>query len=157
MVGREKGFSDKELTAALEELFAEGEAGARAREQLAFDLAAGPSKDLIVLFGAGHFGRKTLSGLRKLGIAPIAFIDNDARLWNSSVEGVEVLSPEEGARRHGGKATLPDGSVADNAAMTKSGETAATILRWYLWMHILAGWTITPLLFAGLAGLLRND
>jgi hypothetical protein len=33
----------------------------------------------------------------------------------------------------------------------------ARLLRWYLWVHILAGWTITPLLFAGLAGLLRND
>ena len=33
----------------------------------------------------------------------------------------------------------------------------APMLRWYLWLHILAGWTITPLLFAGLAGLLRND
>jgi hypothetical protein len=32
----------------------------------------------------------------------------------------------------------------------------ARILRWYLWLHILAGWTVTPLLFAGLAGLLRN-
>jgi len=32
----------------------------------------------------------------------------------------------------------------------------ARILRWYLWLHILAGWTITPLLFAGLAGLLRS-
>jgi hypothetical protein len=37
------------------------------------------------------------------------------------------------------------------------GETApARVLRWYLWLHILAGWTITPLLFAGLAGLLRS-
>ncbi len=33
---------------------------------------------------------------------------------------------------------------------------AARMLRWYLWIHILAGWTITPLLFAGLAGLLRS-
>lgn len=39
-----------------------------------------------------------------------------------------------------------------------TGETfPARLLRWYLWVHILAGWTITPLLFAGLAGLLRND
>jgi hypothetical protein len=30
-------------------------------------------------------------------------------------------------------------------------------LRWYLWIHILAGWTITPLLFAGLSGLVRPD
>jgi hypothetical protein len=34
---------------------------------------------------------------------------------------------------------------------------SARLLRWYLWIHILAGWTITPLLFAGLAGLLRAD
>jgi hypothetical protein len=32
----------------------------------------------------------------------------------------------------------------------------ARLLRGYLWLHILAGWTITPLLFAGLAGLLRS-
>ena len=32
----------------------------------------------------------------------------------------------------------------------------ARLLRWYLWVHILAGWTITPLLFAGLAGMLRS-
>jgi hypothetical protein len=31
------------------------------------------------------------------------------------------------------------------------------LLRCYLWMHILAGWTITPLLFAGLSGLVRPD
>ncbi|MBI3721614.1 MAG: hypothetical protein HY248_03595, partial [Fimbriimonas ginsengisoli] len=31
----------------------------------------------------------------------------------------------------------------------------ATVLGWYLWLHILAGWTLTPLLFAGLSGLIR--
>ncbi|HTR61144.1 MAG TPA: hypothetical protein VMH37_05530 [Candidatus Binataceae bacterium] len=31
----------------------------------------------------------------------------------------------------------------------------ASLLRWYLWLHILAGWTLTPLLFAGLSGLIR--
>jgi hypothetical protein len=36
------------------------------------------------------------------------------------------------------------------------GTMPATLLRGYLWLHILAGWTITPLLFAGLAGLLRS-
>ncbi|HEX4209638.1 MAG TPA: hypothetical protein VHY56_04535 [Candidatus Binataceae bacterium] len=58
--------------------------------------------------------------------------------------------------RHGERATLP-GGLPNNSTMTMGGETAATMLRWYLWLHILAGWTITPLLFAGLAGLLRND
>jgi FkbM family methyltransferase len=40
------------------------------------------------------------------GIEPIAFTDNDARLWNTSVEGVEVLSPEVAARRYGGQASF---------------------------------------------------
>jgi hypothetical protein len=40
----------------------------------------------------------------------------------------------------------------------RSGNTlSARLLRGYLWIHILAGWTITPLLFAGLAGLLRTE
>lgn len=38
-----------------------------------------------------------------------------------------------------------------------SGTAAATALRWYLWLHILAGWILTPLLFAGLSGLIRPD
>jgi hypothetical protein len=59
--------------------------------------------------------------------------------------------------RQAGKVTLPGGSAAGDLAMTEGREAAAKILRWYLWIHILAGWTITPLLFAGLAGLLRND
>jgi len=106
MVSGARGLAEKDMTAALEELFAEGEAGATAREQSAFDLIAGPSKDLIVLFGAGRVGRKTLAGLRKAGIEPLAFADNDTRLWNTSVEGVDVLSPEEAAQRHGDQATF---------------------------------------------------
>jgi len=31
------------------------------------------------------------------------------------------------------------------------------LLRAYLWLHILAGWVITPLLFVGLSGLVRPD
>ena len=106
MVAGANGFSDKDLTVALEELFTDGEAGATAREGAAFDLAAGPSPHRIVLFGAGHFGRRTLSGLRKAGIEPIAFADNNPRLWNTSVEGVEVISPQEAAQRHGEQATF---------------------------------------------------
>jgi len=48
-------------------------------------------------------------------------------------------------------------ATAPAARDEQSGTTAGTLLRWYLWLHILAGWTITPLLFAGLSGLLRND
>ncbi|MGA2410490.1 MAG: hypothetical protein ABSG46_08910 [Candidatus Binataceae bacterium] len=55
-----------------------------------------------------------------------------------------------GAEIDSGEPNPKDGLTARRAA-------AATMLRWYLWMHILAGWAITPLLFAGLSGLLRND
>jgi hypothetical protein len=34
---------------------------------------------------------------------------------------------------------------------------SGTVLRWYLWVHILAGWIITPLLAAGLTGLVRPE
>ena len=34
---------------------------------------------------------------------------------------------------------------------------AGSIVRWYLWFHILAGWVLTPLLFAGLSGLIRVE
>ncbi len=48
----------------------------------------------------------------------------------------------------------------DPAAGTWSAEPAelaGTMLRWYLWFHILAGWVLTPLLFAGLSGLVRVE
>lgn len=98
------GLSDAELTAALGDLFAEGEAGARDRESSAYDLAAGLAKRPLVLFGAGQLGRITLAGLRRLGVEPIAFTDNNQRLWNTTVEGVKVLSPREAARLHGDQA-----------------------------------------------------
>ncbi|MGD0074887.1 MAG: hypothetical protein ABSD31_11180 [Candidatus Binataceae bacterium] len=37
------------------------------------------------------------------------------------------------------------------------GVVPAVVLRWYLWVHIIAGWIFTPLLFAGLSGLIRVD
>ncbi len=40
---------------------------------------------------------------------------------------------------------------------TMAGRIPARLLRWYLWVHIVAGWTITPLLLAGLSGLIRPD
>lgn len=32
-----------------------------------------------------------------------------------------------------------------------------SMLRCYLWVHIMAGWILTPLLFAGLSGLIRVE
>jgi len=111
------GLSEKELTTALDDLFAEGEAGARDRESIAYDLEAGLTKKPLVLFGAGQLGRITLAGLRRLGVEPIAFIDNNSRLWKMKVDGVPVLSPQEAARIHGNQAlfivTIWRGKSAD--------------------------------------------
>jgi hypothetical protein len=41
--------------------------------------------------------------------------------------------------------------------MREPSSLPSRMLRWYLWLHILAGWMITPLLFAGLSGLVRPD
>jgi hypothetical protein len=50
----------------------------------------------------------------------------------------------------------PTGDKPATAAESFRETLPAHLLRWYLWLHILAGWTITPLSFAGLAGLLRS-
>ena len=50
--------------------------------------------------------------------------------------------------------------VADPASGewgTANATAAGKLLRWYLWFHILAGWVLTPLLFAGLSGLIRVE
>jgi hypothetical protein len=38
----------------------------------------------------------------------------------------------------------------------QNNKRSGTMLRWYLWLHILLGWIFTSILVAGLAGLIRN-
>jgi FkbM family methyltransferase len=70
------------------------------RERTAFDRACWPHGERLILFGAGGLGRKTLTGLRKVGNEPLAFVDNDRSLWGKDVDGMPVLSPHEAARRY---------------------------------------------------------
>ena len=55
----------------------------------------------------------------------------------------------------------PRHAVSGRATLVGESPDASSLpsrlLRYYLWLHILAGWTITPLLFAGLSGLVRPD
>jgi FkbM family methyltransferase len=55
----------------------------------------------MVLHGAGRLGRRTLAGLRAVGREVLAFTDNDPGRWGGGVDGVEVLSTAEAARRYG--------------------------------------------------------
>ncbi len=71
-----------------------------------YDKCAGQLGDRIVLFGASDLGRRTLAGLRSLGIEPLAFADNDPRKWGGKVNGLSVCSRAEAVRRWGDRATF---------------------------------------------------
>jgi methyltransferase, FkbM family len=87
-------------------LLAEGRDGALERERTAYTEIAGKFGDRLVLYAAGALGRRTLAGLRKVGIEPLAFCDNNTRIHGTLRDGVEVLSPEEAARRYGDNAVF---------------------------------------------------
>ncbi len=79
---------------------------ARRRESNTFDQMVGDRSARIVLFGAGGLGRRTLAGLRSVGVTPLVFSDNRRDLWGRMVDGVEVLSPEDAARLFGATAAF---------------------------------------------------
>jgi FkbM family methyltransferase len=64
---------------------------ARARECSAFELLAAQTKGRIVLVGAGILGRKALGALRREGVEPEGFADNDPFLAGAGVDGIPVL------------------------------------------------------------------
>lgn len=76
------------------------------RERNTFDQATKLFGKSLVLFGAGGLGKKTLTGLRKVGLEPLAFADNNAELWGKCLDGLTVLSPEEAARKYGQNASF---------------------------------------------------
>lgn len=92
---------DPPLDRQLDELLSERLQHVIEREKSTFDALATPRQKSIVLFGAGNLGRMTLAGLRKAGIEPLAFSDNNPSLWGGTVEGVPVLSPQAAAERFG--------------------------------------------------------
>ncbi len=94
------------LKQELDQLLSESRESVLKREAAAFDQLAGPLAGSLVLFGAGGLGKKTLKGLRKAGIEPLAFADNNAARWHQKIDGVEILPPEEAARRFGGQAAF---------------------------------------------------
>jgi len=88
----------------LEALLAQSLEHIRYMEANRFDELAGSFSKSLVLFGAGGLGRKTLQGLRKIGVEPLAFTDNNPNLHGQQVDGVPVLSPSLAAKDLGEKA-----------------------------------------------------
>ncbi len=96
----------RRLLEELDELLAEEMDSVLRREKDTYDETVAPLGMDMVLFGAGNLGRKTLAGLRRLGIQPLAFADNNPALWGKHVDDVPVLSPRDAARKFGQSAAF---------------------------------------------------
>jgi FkbM family methyltransferase len=94
------------LDVQLEALLSEPVSAIVQRERDSFDELTAPKSDRLVLFGAGGLGRKTAAGLRRVGVQPLAFADNNPALWSTEIEGVPVLSPRDAATKYGRRAAF---------------------------------------------------
>ena len=94
------------LLEELETLLSEDIASVIQREQTTFDNLITPFNKDIVLVGAGNLGKQVLQQLRQEGIEPLAFTDNNPKLWNQNINGLIVLSPEDAALKFGQKAVF---------------------------------------------------
>jgi len=83
------------------EILAESGGSVIDRENCMFDRLSGGKGNPLVLFGAGILGKKVLAGLRKRGISPLLFCDNDPKKWGKYIDGLMVLSPQEAVKRYG--------------------------------------------------------
>ena len=94
------------LDAQLEALLGEPMSAIVKREQTSFEELTAPYSESLVLFGAGGLGRKTAAGLRRVGVEPLAFADNDPALWGAEIDGVPVISPRDAAQKYGRQAAF---------------------------------------------------
>jgi FkbM family methyltransferase len=87
------------MAVALEALLAERLEPLRQREQ---DVDQQGKRDVTnrpVLFGCGALGRIALAGLRRDGVEPLAFADNNPLAWGTTVDGLSVISLAESTNR----------------------------------------------------------
>ena len=85
----------------LEQLLDEPVQSVRERARTSFDETEQKIKsDGLILFGCGLFGKRILKGLRKIGIEPLGFSDNNQKIWGNNTEGHTVFSPEEAANKY---------------------------------------------------------
>ena len=55
----------------------------------------------VLLFGAGDLGRQVRRDLGSLPFHPLAFVDNNAGLWGTELDGLEVIAPPTALERYG--------------------------------------------------------
>ncbi len=92
---------DQTTAPALEELLAESLEPLRQREQDAAQQGRYDATNRPVLFGCGALGRAVLASLRRDGVEPLAFADNNPFVWGTTVNGLPVASLAEVVRRFG--------------------------------------------------------
>lgn len=90
----------------LDNLLCETVEAAIERERTAFDRAASVLQERVVLFGAGGMGRRTLRGMRQIGMSPVAFADNNRHIHGQEIDGIPVLSPTQAASQYGQSAVF---------------------------------------------------
>jgi FlaA1/EpsC-like NDP-sugar epimerase len=96
----------EELISELYALLNESPESVAERERTAHDKLTKSFKNRLILFGTGKLGRRTLKGLREVGIEPLAFCDNNSVIWGSDIEGLKVLSPEKAVSEFGANAAF---------------------------------------------------
>jgi FkbM family methyltransferase len=92
-------------------------------ERSYFDQAAGDARGRIVIYGFGDLGKRTLRGLRKLGIEAVGVIDSKLAAGTQMVENVPCASLEDGAERWG------DSAVFVVTVFNQSGARAFAAIR----------------------------
>jgi FkbM family methyltransferase len=89
-----------QLEAVLRRIGSEPLEAVCAREKRTFAEFAGNNEERLVLFGAGLMGRLVAQGLERAGVRPLAFVDNNAALWQTEIAGVPILSPSTASDRY---------------------------------------------------------
>lgn len=91
---------------SLEELLKEPIDSVKHRERHALEDILHARNNRVVLFGSGNLGRRAADALRGIGIAPLAFSDNNQARWGTQIDGLEVLSPREAAKLYASDSTF---------------------------------------------------
>jgi FkbM family methyltransferase len=126
------------LDQVLKDLLPETVEGARVRSEGEFDRMAAPFERRIVIFGMGYLGDLALGGLRGAGIEPLAFCDNNTRLWGSQKDGIAAMSPAEAAARYKDSAAFVVAiynSAAPRAQLQSLGCTRIVPYPVLFWKH----------------------
>ena len=100
------GTCEATLKEQLDQLLSEPMDVAKERARTTFDKVAESCNNRFVLIGAGNMGRRILAQLRSEGIKPIVFTDNQKSQWGNTIDGLDVIPPEEASARFGDNVTF---------------------------------------------------